>query len=104
MFTFLKNIFSKKEIDYPTLLKQGALIVDVRSPKEFQSGHAKGAINIPLGEIKNRLSELKQNKPVITCCRSGARSGRATKLLIDADIETHNGGSWQAVNAAIVNR
>ncbi len=102
MFTFLKNIFSTKQLDYPELMEREAVIIDVRTPKEFAGGHLEKSLNIPLGDIQNHIVKLKRKgKPIIACCRSGARSGRATKILNDAGIETYNGGSWGQVRDAL---
>ena len=82
------------------MLQQGALIVDVRTPQEYKAGHIKQSINIPLNKIPNKVSELKRkNKPIITCCRSGARSGMAADQLRKAGIEVENGGPWNSVQA-----
>ncbi|GIJ94581.1 DUF6132 family protein [Capnocytophaga stomatis] len=75
-----------------------AVVIDVRTPSEFQSGHFENSVNIPLDEIPNRIAEIKAfNKPVICCCRSGIRSQKATKHLQNQGIECYNGGSWQEV-------
>lgn len=76
---FLK--FKKIKSDMPNLIKNGALIVDVRSPGEYQFGSSAGSINIPLNEITTRLNEIDKNKIIILCCASGARSGMASGLL-----------------------
>ena len=77
------------------------IIVDVRTHGEFQSGHVHGSKNIPLNQIKGKISSLKkQKKRVILCCASGMRSGRATKILRSEGIDAHNGGSWQVVALA----
>lgn len=99
MLSLIKNFLRPEKIDFIALIEQGALIIDVRSPQEFAMGHAKGTINIPLGEISNHLREIKeQNKPVITCCRSGARASSANALLQQAGIEVYNAGSWNTVD------
>jgi len=103
MFSFIKNLLKKEKMDLTTLLKQGAVIIDVRTPEEFSEGHAEHSINIPLSEIKDHLSEIKkQNKPVITCCRSGARSAVAATTLKSAGIEAYNGGSWTDVQSTLI--
>lgn len=104
MLAFIKKIFGNANtVDYKTLLSQGAVIVDVRTPGEFRSGHIKGAINIPLDEMKSKAAELKKkNKPVITCCRSGNRSGIAKNMLASAGVECYNGGAWNTLNNKIV--
>ena len=60
-------------------IKDGALIVDVRTPAEFASGHYPGAVNIPLDEINRRMNELgaDTNRPIVLYCRSGRRAGIA---------------------------
>jgi phage shock protein E len=75
-------------------------IVDVRTPEEFGDGSVPGAINIPLHQIPNRLAELHQlEKPLVLCCASGNRSGRAHDFLTNQGVnEVMNGGSWLEVN------
>jgi rhodanese-related sulfurtransferase len=73
-------------------------IIDVRSPKEFKSGHAKNSINIPLQEIKDHVDEIKSfAQPLVLCCASGNRSGQATAFLKSQGIECSNSGSWMDV-------
>ena len=80
------------------LRHRGAVIVDVRSPREFAQGHAKGARNLPLGLLKDRLGELDPGRPVLTCCASGARAASARSILLRAGFkEVHNLGSWKAL-------
>ena len=74
-------------------------IIDVRTHEEFMGGHVAGSINIPLGEIQQRLEEIQNLKaPLIVCCASGNRSGQAQHYLSSKGIDTHNGGSWLDVN------
>lgn len=78
---------------------KGALVIDVRTPGEFKSGHVRGAKNIPLQEIQRRKKEILQlNKPVIVCCASGARSGQANAMLKGMGVDSLNGGSWTKVD------
>lgn len=69
-------------------------IVDVRTPEEFNSGHVSGAINIPLDQVQQRISEFQQmQKPIEMYCRSGNRSGMAVSILKQNGItEVSNGG------------
>jgi rhodanese-related sulfurtransferase len=70
----------------------------VRTPAEFADGHVEGSVNIPLDTIANKIEEIKNyKKQIITCCRSGARSGNAANILNNSDIDTINGGPWQSV-------
>jgi rhodanese-related sulfurtransferase len=97
MFGIFKSLFGKP-VDYRKLMAEGAVIVDVRTPSEYKSGHIPGALNIPLDSIKSKSGDLKsKNKVVITCCRSGARSGMAKSILTYAGIETVNGGPWNSL-------
>lgn len=87
------------KVDLAQKIKEGAIIIDVRTPEEFRSGHVKGSINIPLDKVQNQLGKLDKNKPVITCCRSGARSGMAADVLKRNGFECYNGGPWTSVRA-----
>lgn len=75
--------------------------IDVRTSSEYDSGHIPNSIHIPLHEIQDRLSEIDslKNKNIIAYCRSGARSSKATKILIEASFDVLNlsGGvlSWK---------
>ena len=78
----------------PQLIKDNALVVDVRSPGEFASAASSGSINIPLPELPKRLNELDRTRPIILCCASGARSGVAVRILKKAGFEKVNAGPW----------
>ena len=60
-----------------------AVVVDVRTPDEWASGHVPGALHIPLDDLEGRLSELSAHRgqPVHLICASGGRSSRAAALL-----------------------
>ena len=80
-------------------LEKGALIVDVRTPQEYSDGHIKNSINIPLQQMDSRIAMLKKkNNVLITCCGSGARSGRACSVLKKNGVECINGGGWGNLN------
>jgi phage shock protein E len=94
MFNFIKSLF-KGNSDVAKLVKEGAVVVDVRTKGEYQAGHISGSKNIPLDNIKKEVAALKNlNKPVVTVCRSGNRSGMAKSILTAAGIEAYNGGAW----------
>jgi phage shock protein E len=99
MLDFLKQILGgSPSIDLAELKSRGAVVLDVRSPQEFKSGHAKGAVNIPVDVLAAKLSGLDKNKPVITCCASGMRSASAASILkANGFTEVINGGPWQNV-------
>lgn len=69
--------------DYQTQFGAGAdhLLLDVRTPEEFNSGHIPGAVNISVDQLAQRLSEVPQDKPVVLYCRSGNRSNQAAQIL-----------------------
>lgn len=80
-------------------MKSNKIIVDVRQPEEFMSGHIAGSINIPLPEIRIRLDEIRQmQQPLVLCCASGGRSGRAVEYLRSQGILCENGGGWMDVH------
>lgn len=97
MFKTLFGIGGPK-VDLGQKIKEGAQIIDVRSPEEYRGGHVKGSINIPLDRIEGQLKKLDRSKPVITCCRSGARSGMAADTLKRHGFDVYNGGPWTSVN------
>lgn len=75
------------------VLNTGALIIDVRTEREFSQGHATGALNIPLQVISGFIKDIKKhNKPVVVYCRSGARAGSAMSILKNAGLEVYNAG------------
>ncbi len=76
-------------------LQKGAVVIDVRTDMEFAEGHVQGSKNIPLNAIGFQIDKIKKlNKPIITCCRSGARSGSAESILKQNGIDVINGGPW----------
>ena len=79
----------------PALKARGALLVDVRSAGEFAAANAPGTVNIPLGDLGNRLSDIPRTAPVVVGCASGTRSGMA-KLMLKKNgyTEVHNIGAW----------
>jgi rhodanese-related sulfurtransferase len=98
MLSFLKNLFGESA-DIKGIIDQGAVIIDVRTPQEYSNGHGKKSINIPLGTIEANIGKIKKyNQPIVTCCASGMRSGRAATILKSKGIEAYNGGAWQKVN------
>ena len=58
------------------------LVVDVRQPDEYRSGHISGAKLIPLGELGRRMQELPRDREIVCVCASGNRSRSATSLLV----------------------
>jgi len=100
MLQTIKNLLGLgPKIDYKELIAKGATIIDVRSKAEFQGGHVKGSINIPLNNLQGHLSKINKDKPVITCCASGMRSASAKSILQSNGFkEVYNGGGWMSLN------
>jgi len=103
MFDILKDLFSTEKTDYAKLIKEGAVILDVRSKNEYSAGHIKGSINIPVEILRDNLSRLNdKNKTVITCCASGIRSASAKSILrSNGYSNVHNGGGWHSLNSKL---
>lgn len=104
MINILKNLFGLgPKVNYADLVKQGAIIVDVRSKGEYAGGHIKGSINIPVATLSNNLSKLKdKNQSIITCCASGMRSASAKSILkSNGFTKVYNGGGWSSLQNKI---
>lgn len=104
MIHTLKKLFGfGPEVNYVELVKEGAIILDVRSKGEFAGGHIKGAVNISVDTLKNNLSKLKdKNQPIITCCASGMRSASAKSILqSNGYTQVYNGGGWSSLQNKI---
>lgn len=100
MINTIKQLFGLgPKVDYAELVKQGAIILDVRSKGEYAGGHIKGSVNISVDTLSNNLSKLKdKNKPIITCCASGMRSASAKSILISGGYTSvFNGGGWNSL-------
>jgi rhodanese-related sulfurtransferase len=86
---------------------EGAFILDVREPYEWDELHIPGAKLAPLGELKDRLSELPSDKEIVVVCRSGNRSAVGRDILLEAGFEqvtSMAGGmnQWKAAGLEIV--
>jgi rhodanese-related sulfurtransferase len=95
MAAAVKRLFSKPydkvhALQAVEMVEAGALLVDVREPHEWQAGHAPKARHIPLTQLEQRAKELPPSRPIVTVCRSGARSARAAALLAAHGREVSN--------------
>ena len=87
---------------------ENAVVLDVRDDKEFSAGHILNAINIPVGVMEGRLTELEQyrSKPIIISCRTGQQSVRAGIIMRKQgykDVYKLSGGmmAWQSANMPV---
>ncbi|WP_396186366.1 rhodanese-like domain-containing protein [Flavobacterium sp.] len=100
MINILKKLFGfGPSVNYAELVKNGAIILDVRSKGEFSGGHIKGSVNISVDTLRNNLVKLKdKNKTIITCCASGMRSATAKGILqSNGYVNVYNGGGWNSL-------
>ena len=70
-------------------------LLDVREPHELEISKLDGVVNIPMGEVPARLSELDKNTEIVVVCRSGGRSDRITNFLVSegfTDVKNMVGG------------
>jgi rhodanese-related sulfurtransferase len=97
IINFLKKIFGFEDSEkLVEAIKNGAMLIDVRSEGEFASGSIKNAVNIPLNEISNQKNKFKNNENIVVFCRSGMRSKQAQSILKQVGFENvFNGGSLQ---------
>jgi len=103
MLKGLKNLFGiGPKADFRLLMKNGAIIIDVRSRNEYKSGHISRSKNIPLNFLKQGMKSLPKDKVIITCCASGIRSASARKMLkANGFKEVYNGGGWPSLENKI---
>lgn len=69
------------EKDIPALVSNGAIILDVRTAKEYSKGHIEGSVNIALSKLRDENLLLDKDKTYITCCSHGLRSIKAVEVL-----------------------
>ncbi|MEL5989002.1 FAD-dependent oxidoreductase [Kurthia gibsonii] len=75
------------------LYEQGAFFLDVREKNEFENGQIKGALNVPLSELRERMNEIPKDRPIYVHCRSAQRSYNAVMAL-------QNSGFTQVYNVS----
>lgn len=98
----LDFLFGNQNAKIKDYLKKDAIILDVRTEREYQSGAIKNAKHIPLDDLRNHVDELKKlNKPIIVYCASGVRSSKAAKFLNLNNIDAINGGGLNSLSAII---
>jgi rhodanese-related sulfurtransferase len=85
---------------------EGWLVLDVREPWEWASGHIEGAVHIPLGDLPQRVDELDPQAQTLVVCHVGARSARAAAWLRQLGHDAANlaGGmdAWEGAERPVV--
>lgn len=83
-------------------IKKGAIILDVRTAEEYKMGHIDGSLNISLGTIRERYTELDSTKTYIICCSHGLRSVKVETILREKGFKNvFNGGAWSDLEKII---
>ena len=94
-------------VEAQDLLREGAVLVDVREKSEWDAGHAPEATHHPLGGLATSMTHHPQDRTLVVVCRSGSRSARATRMLGKAGFDAVNltGGmtAWKAAGLPMVN-
>ena len=93
---------SRKEMIDKILSENNYVIVDVRTEDEYNSGHIKGAVNIPYDTI-NKYTELDKSKTIFVYCKSGARSSKAYLTLKNLKYDVVNLGSYDNAKKYLIN-
>jgi len=103
MFGFLSQLLGQSgNNELSEAVKNGAFLVDVRTPGEFAGGSVPGAVNIPLDQVSSQIARFKGKKGVVVFCKSGMRSGQAKSILDQNGIpQVINGGTWQNVKKVV---
>lgn len=83
-------------------IENGAIILDVRTAREYKMGHIDGSVNISLGTIRERYTELDTSITYITCCSHGLRSVKVETILKEKGFKNvYNGGAWTDLEKSI---
>ncbi|MBN2549185.1 MAG: rhodanese-like domain-containing protein [Anaerolineales bacterium] len=88
--------------------QEGAFLLDVRQPEEWEEYHIPNTTWIPLGELSSRLDEVPQDQKIVVVCRTGNRSQEGREILLDAgwkDVLSMEGGvsNWRAAGYPVTN-
>lgn len=95
-----RSVHLSKELQ--SKIAEGAMMLDVRTPKEYAAGHINGAVNISLGTIRERYKDLDPQKVYITYCSHGLRSVKAANLLKQRGFrQVYNGGAREDLEKLI---
>ena len=81
LFSACSRVSDEDLIKAREAVKNGAIIVDVRTPKEFKRKHISGAINVPIEEIMKNNIKIQKNKELVLYCQTGSRSSVSAKFL-----------------------
>lgn len=90
LFSGCSSVSDEEVIAARKAVKEGALMIDVRTPSEYKHGHIKGAYNIPLQVLDKVYTHLPKDKEIVVYCRAGNRSEVAAKFLREQGWKVHD--------------
>lgn len=90
LFTGCSQVSDEELIAARKAVKEGALLIDVRTPSEYKHGHIKGAHNVPLQVLAKVYMHLPQDKEIVVYCRAGNRSEVAAEFLREQGWKVHD--------------
>lgn len=83
-YTTMTKVTSLRGADLQAIADAGThTIIDVREPKDFEAGHLKGAINVPVDALEEKLAEIPMDKPIVAHCYTGNRSMQIAESLVE---------------------
>jgi phage shock protein E len=96
--SWLSDIFSGSG-GIKQAMRDGAVIVDLRTAYEYDQGHIPRSLNIPIDRLRANIDRIRDlRRPVILCCATGGHCWEAAAILREAGIQrVINGGDWQSV-------
>lgn len=94
-YTLVKHLIEDKS----------AIILDVRTEQEYNEGHIRNTINIPLDKLNDSVFSLQKKEAIVIVCRSGKRSKEAkTFLTHQGFINVYDGGKWENLNILLTDK
>lgn len=94
-YTLIKHLIEDKSV----------IILDVRTEQEYNEGHIRNSINIPLDKLNDSVFSLQKKEAIVIVCRSGKRSKEAkTFLTHQGFINVYDGGKWENLNILLTDK
>ncbi|MBV6405100.1 MAG: Thiosulfate sulfurtransferase GlpE [Flavobacteriales bacterium] len=86
------------------MVDEGATVLDIRSHREYESGHIPGALHIPVSDLLKHLPRIPRDRPVVTCNAEDALSATAAEILTAHGFQAVDGGAWVKLSALLKSR
>ncbi|HFE38430.1 MAG TPA: rhodanese-like domain-containing protein [Gammaproteobacteria bacterium] len=100
LLAFSATSFASKAREAWRMIEHGALLVDVRTPKEYHEGHLPGALLIPHRKVASRIGEFGEdkNRRIVLYCKGGVRAAKAQRVLQrNGFTRVFNAGGYEAM-------